>query len=235
MITNKTSEEFKRKFLKEFTKELIRNYGNDSIIELKTILKKEYDDKIKREKQEKDKIKRLVLNIEKKQEEIKKKEHITKENINEIKRELLQRDNTPIKEKREFSKKRTLRIPELRLPEHLSYLRPTPSNEKYIELVKIDSLIKDFNVRTLECLGVDKPIIVSGRMGVKTTNISLSEEDINSIINKFSSESMIPLEEGIFRAVVGRLEISAIISHSTENKFMINKIEKYSSNRLLSQ
>ena len=118
---------------------------------------------------------------------------------------------------------RILRIPEPKLPPTLQYLKPTPTNIQ-IDLEKLNPLIKDSAVKTIECNGPDENIIVRGTMGTKRTNIILSEEEINQVMKKFSETKKIPLHEGIFRVVVGRLILSAIISDVIGSKFIIKKM-----------
>jgi hypothetical protein len=61
-------------------------------------------------------------------------------------------------------------------------------------------------------------------MGAKPTSIVLGKEEINSIIKTFSDIAKIPLHEGVYRVVAGRLILSAIISDVIGSKFMIKKM-----------
>lgn len=119
--------------------------------------------------------------------------------------------------------KRVLRIPAPRLPKRFSYLRPTPKNVN-IELGKLNSLINDPGVRAIECQGPNTGIFVSGSMGRKKTNIVLSNDEINQIIDKFSEETKIPAGEGVYRVVAGNLIFSAVISSVTNKRFIIRKM-----------
>jgi type IV secretory pathway ATPase VirB11/archaellum biosynthesis ATPase len=109
------------------------------------------------------------------------------------------------------------------LPPHLQYLRPIARDIK-IDLEKLNSLIKDPAVKVIKCDGPDEHIFVSGSMGVKPTNTILSREEIDNVIKKFSEISKIPVQEGIYSVVVGRLILSAIISEVVGSKFMIKKM-----------
>lgn len=133
---------------------------------------------------------------------------------------------TPRKEISDVPEKmpeRVLRIPEPRLPPEFQYLRPTPIFQE-IDLDRINPLIYDNAVRIIECQGPDKPLIVSGSMGRKPTSIVLSNQDVEDTIQKFSSASRIPAENGVYKVVVGRLVFSAIISDVVPSKFMIRKM-----------
>jgi len=133
---------------------------------------------------------------------------------------------TPRREIHEAPKRlpsQILRIPEPNLPEEFRYLKPTPT-ARDINLGKLNPLIYDKSVQTIECEGPDRPIIVSGRMGRKPTNISLPNEEIENIIQSFSEASKIPAETGVYKVVVGRFIFSAVISDVVPSRFMIRKM-----------
>ena len=114
-------------------------------------------------------------------------------------------------------------IPEYPLPPTVQNIKPIPTNIQ-IELGKLNPLIQDQNVRSIECNGPEENIIVRGNIGTKTTRIILSKEDIDQIINAFSESARIPISEGVFKIVVGRLILSAIISEVVGCKFIIRKM-----------
>jgi len=194
MLT-KISDEFKISFLRQFTKELIRNSSTNEFLELETIVKK----------QEKDTHQEISEKIKEKEKLIPTKEKFTKPFPS---RKL----QIPI-----------LRIPESKLPQNLQYLKPTPTNIE-IDLGKLNPLIKDPLVISIECHGTEEPIIVRGRMGVKQTNIILDKEEIGQTIKKFSEVTKIPIHEGVLKMAKGRLILSAIISSIVGSKFIIKKM-----------
>ncbi len=114
-------------------------------------------------------------------------------------------------------------IPEPKLPSHLEYLKPVASPSVDIDLFKLNPLIKDPAVRVIE-VSQGERVIVSGTMGTKPTEIRLSKEEINQVINQFSEVSKIPVNEGIYRIIVGDLILSAIISETIDSKFIIKKM-----------
>lgn len=114
-------------------------------------------------------------------------------------------------------------IPETRFPSHIQYIKPVPVN-KEIDLGKLNPLIADRFVKIIECYGPNENLFVKGNMGVKKTGINLTDEEIKNIINKFSEETRIPVNEGIFKVALGRLMFSAIISETVGSKFIISKI-----------
>lgn len=241
---------FKRRFLLEFTKQLIKNSSHAEIIKLQTLVEKEEvqkplteKEKIKeriREKYEEEKIEgtRSILhpsigmfesqntpeinpftntfkkekNTERRKPEIFKRQEIRSQTI--IQRNPSQQD--PFR-------KIELWVPEPKLPPHIQYLKPTPIN-KNIDLGKLNPLINDSLVKTIECYGPGQNIGVKGGMGDKKTGIMLNKEEIDSVIQRFSKETKIPIQEGIFRVVSGKLILMAVISSVAGVKFTINKI-----------
>ncbi len=201
------SKSFKKLFLLYFTKELILHSSEGEFIRLQNLTE----------------VPRL-----RKQEEVKEFLHSVKTKIPLKKRELEKDDLTfsqifkDIEPKLSLQKRR-LTIPEPTLPAHLQYLRPVPRNIE-IDLEKLNPLIKDPAVKFIECNGPDEHIIVRGGMGIKPTSIILSKEEINKIIKTFSQISRIPTHDGIYRVVVGRLILSAIISDVIGTKFTIKKL-----------
>ena len=215
----KYSNNFKKLFLLHFTKELILNSASNEVIRLQITMNEQA-------KKKKEKIIRSVKrNIPKNKEEIirsikkniPKHEAKVKEQISDFSK-IFKR----IKPKF-YSQKRILTIPEPKLPAHLQYLKPVPRKIE-IDLEKLNPLIKDPAVKVIECNGPFEHIIVRGSMGVKPTNIVLTEEEINRTIRKFSAISKIPIHEGVYRVVTGRFILSAIISEVVSSKFMIKKM-----------
>ena len=195
------SNKLKEKFLLQFTRELIFNSAGGEFIQLQNALKEQ----IKEE---------LVQSV-------KEEEKPTKEKLNLDDLDF----SEPLKKKKKIfhKRKRRLFIPESKLPPHLQYLKPTPKNIN-IEIEKLDDLIKDPAVKVIECNGADEHVIVRGNMGVKPTATVLSQEEIDEIIQQFSNISKIPIHQGIYSVVAGRLVFSAIISDVVGSKFMIKKM-----------
>ena len=116
-----------------------------------------------------------------------------------------------------------LRIQEPTLPETVRYLKPIPTSEE-IDLGKINIIVRDPLVKFMECSGPEENIFVTGIMGRKPTPIKLSKEEIEEMVGKFAAASRIPVNEGLFKAAVGNLVISAVISEIAGIKFIIRKI-----------
>lgn len=226
-MIGKTSRDFRTLFLLQFTKELIEQsvrhsaeyFSEKQVYELKEILGQE---KIKRKDDKKDieeKIKQLVKG--EKQEKPFSSPFPFQEPFSTQKP-----IRKPFVREESKQKKRVLRVPKTRLPPHLQYLKPsvTRSKDVKLELGKLDSLLRDPMVRDIECHGPDKPVVVKGVMGEKKTNIILTKEEINEVIDKFSKASKIPVHQGLFKVVAGKFIFSAIVSEVTGSKFIIKKM-----------
>lgn len=207
------SDSFKNFFLTEFTKELIRNSAK-SKIELKPVRRIEIPRKVERVTKEK---KQIAQPMEMSNIPVQKIE--TKPAISPF-----------VPEIKTFSKPVSsvrappiLRIPEPRLPEAFQYLKPTATFID-INLGKLNPLVRDSNVRIIECNGPDEQIIVEGTMGRKLTNTILNKDEIDDIIKKFSEISKIPISTGIHKVVAGRFIFMAIISEIVHPKFVIKKL-----------
>lgn len=200
----KFSQNFKKLFLLYFTKELIMHSASGEVLQLQNLEREQ----IKEGKKEF--LRSIKTRIPQKKEELKKEDL----DFYKIFKEMTPKINLQA---------RSLRIPEPKLPPHLQYLKPVPREIK-IDLEKLNPLIKDPAVKIIECNGPDEHIVVRGTMGTKPTNIVLNKEEIESVIKKFSEISKIPAHEGIYKVVVGRLILSAIISEIIGSKFIIKKM-----------
>ena len=115
-----------------------------------------------------------------------------------------------------------LTIPGQRFPSWLSSVKPVPINIE-MDLGKLNSFVNDPIVREIICNGPGENILVQ-TSGVKPTNLFLSKEEIEKIIDTFAIESKIPIQSGVYQVVVGNLMLYAIISEVVTSKFIIRKI-----------
>ncbi len=211
-MLKQTSKEFRKLFLLEFTKQLIDAYAPEDIAKLEKILKKEHKEGTIIQQESKELVKSIIHEKEK-----------------ELK--FLEEKKTPLKRNPDLKKsldslrriKPVLRIPETRLPQTFQHLKPTPTNIE-IDLGKLNAFVQDPLVKVIECNGPDENIIVHGSMGTKPTNIILKKEEIDEIIKRFAEAAKIPQDEGVFKAVFGKLILSAIISKTIGSKFVIRKM-----------
>jgi len=252
---------FKKFFLLEFTRQLIKNSTHYEVLDLQTIIERERKKKeeiiIRERKNKEERVKEKIREIIKYREKGLSEEKGFVTNAKEIEEGDIERERSimhspvgmfeiqnipkvnPFKkafqnmrplertyENRTFIdpfKKTRLLIPESRFPPHLQYIQPVPVN-KDIELGKLNPLVNDPMVKIIECYGPGENLVVVGGMGMKKTGIILKKEEIENIIKKFSEETKIPVQEGIFKVVAGRLIFLAIISEIVGSKFIIKKM-----------
>jgi len=88
---------------------------------------------------------------------------------------------------------------------------------------KLNILISDPGVESIECLGPNKYILVKKHGKVQRTNILLTKEEIKKILGDFSQKTKIPLTEGTFKAALGSLILTAILSEFVGTKFILQK------------
>jgi hypothetical protein len=216
------SEDFKKKFLFIFTKELINNSGRKDMIKLQSIVEEKRKTEISPKETPRQIIQmkpQPIFKREISEQKIIPKKIETREMIVPPTRPIIQRQAIPTSNKILF-------IPEPTLPKHLEYLKPTATAQTEnieIDLGKINPLLKDPAVKIIEG-SPDERVRVMGTMGTRVTDIFLSKEEIEAVINKFSEISKIPTIEGIYRVVVGNLNLSAIISEVIGSRFVIKKI-----------
>ena len=92
---------------------------------------------------------------------------------------------------------------------------------------KIEPLLNDPSVSSIECQGVGKPIMIIRAGQRQITKITLSMDEIKNILDKISEETHIPLLEGVFRAALKAFSISAVISEIIGSRFVIKKNNAY--------
>ncbi len=116
-----------------------------------------------------------------------------------------------------------LRVPRAKLPQRFEYLKPMIT-EKRIDLGELNILVNNPHIREIETKGPNENVFVFGNAGKKQTEIILSNEEVDEVINRFSKAAKIPMFEGLFRVVVGKLIFSAVISEERGSKFLIKKM-----------
>lgn len=202
-MIKQTSNDFKALFLLEFTRELIEHSTSKEVFKLGEILKEE----TKERKRQKQRFKKALKIREQ-----------LKDVISPLKMPLLK----PLSQSPK--PKPVLKVPKIKLPQHLQYLKPIPTSNVEIELGKLDPLIKDPTLTDIECNGPNENIVVKGTIGTKKANIVLTKEEIDDVIKKFSEAAKIPVHEGLFKVVVGKMIFSAVVSEITGSRFIIKKM-----------
>jgi len=220
------NEKQKKLFLLIFTRELIRNSGEE-LFRLKKIKENEGElallEKEKKRQESKTKIKDLVRKGLYSERDIEKKDlsnelQKTKKfgPIQRLQKRPMQRPQLRIP---------VLRMPRAKLPLQFQYLRPIATG-KEIDLGELNPFINDPGIREIEIQGPDQNIYIDGKMGRQATDLTLDKNKIDEAINRFSQASKIPTFEGVFKVVVGNLIFSAVISKEQGSRFLIRKMSE---------
>lgn len=113
----------------------------------------------------------------------------------------------------------------------LSIMSSSKSNEKNEqEIVEIDygkltGLIEDKKIEAIECPGAGKNILVKIRGSKNSTAIALNSNEIKSLLEQFSRQARIPLIGSTFKAYIGNILVTAVMSE-TGTRFILTKIDE---------
>lgn len=210
-----TSSNFKKYFLLQFTKELIQATETYKSLVIKKQVKEVVHRKPLPPPRAQMPVRKRVHQI------VRARTHRDRERISQMQGEPFANFFKP--ESMRAGPPVVLKIPELALPQTVKSITPTTRREN-IDLGKLNPLVNDPLVKTIECSGPEEKVVVTGRMGRKNTSITLTKEDIDSIVSKFSEATKIPAQEGFFKVAFGNLLFSAIISKIISSKFIITKM-----------
>lgn len=131
---------------------------------------------------------------------------------------------TPKKEEIKQIQKEASKETKIPLYQKQDTQKPIPSQRITISAMKkINPLIADPSVLSIECPGPNKPLLINQRGFVKTANIMLNKNEIDSIIEEYSEKTKIPLIEGIFKAYYKNLIITAVVSEYVGTRFIVQK------------
>lgn len=102
--------------------------------------------------------------------------------------------------------------------------KPSKPQQKTISgLPHINPLLADPAVQSLECTAPGKPLLVNKGGLIQATNFSLNQDEINTFMREISERTRIPLTQGLFKAFIGNLVITAVISDIIGTRFVIQK------------
>ncbi|UCD20552.1 MAG: hypothetical protein JSW08_02115 [archaeon] len=128
----------------------------------------------------------------------------------------------PIKHKKHpFHRK--LKLPKFKLPP-----APKPDQIRSVPAFgtfsKIIHLVRDRSVKIIQCDGANTPLKIGKGKQVVPTNVTLTENEINDILNHFSSHTGKQITEPVFQARMKNLKIMAIVSKFTGSRFIISRL-----------
>ncbi|PIN89736.1 hypothetical protein COU60_02900 [Candidatus Pacearchaeota archaeon CG10_big_fil_rev_8_21_14_0_10_34_76] len=111
--------------------------------------------------------------------------------------------------------------PKQSTPPNIPIVRP---KQGYIDLGKLNMLINDPWIQSIECSGPDKKVTVKKGAKILMTSISLPETEIKTILESFSRATRIPIAEGTIKAMHNNLMITGVISEFVGSRFIIQKV-----------
>lgn len=114
-------------------------------------------------------------------------------------------------------------IPDVNLPERFQYLKPIPTREE-LDLGKLNPLIRNPQIREIECDGPDTEVVIKNPTP-KKTDIFLTTEEIKNVFLAFSKAAKIPIEENIVKIAAGSFVLNGINSDVIGSKFVIRRIQ----------
>lgn len=88
---------------------------------------------------------------------------------------------------------------------------------------KINELIRDKGISIIQCDGPNTNVKVNKSGKIEKTEIILDEQEIKNIIRKFAERAEKELTQPIFKASLSNLEITAISSDFSGNRFVISR------------
>jgi hypothetical protein len=91
------------------------------------------------------------------------------------------------------------------------------------ELGKVISFLNDPSVFAVECKGEGQNLLVNRQGNILVTQLSLSKEEIDNLLDEISRKTRIPVMSGVFKAVFDDYIITAVISEFVGKRFVIQK------------
>jgi len=92
-----------------------------------------------------------------------------------------------------------------------------------LDLGKLNPFIEDNTVTLIQCDGADLPVKITKNSRIYETIVTLTDDEIKTVIHRFADRAGLALTEPIFKAVVGNMSITAITSTFAGTKFVIAK------------
>jgi len=121
----------------------------------------------------------------------------------------------------------TIPIPPIELRGNFSIQVPKNYNIPQGYYGKLSQLINDNSITMIECNGANKEITLFKAGEKQSTKISLTEEEIKSLLQKIATKANIPLMSGVFKARLDNFEVNAVISEVIGTRFIIRKNTPY--------
>ena len=131
-------------------------------------------------------------------------------------KQIVQQNTNPVRQiTTQVTQTRTLPPPPRMIPINLFQNPPNYG--------KMNMIMRDPFVEFIECEGPNKNLVVTKRGQKQKTNISLTKQEIDTLLNNISAKTRIPLVTGVYRVSWDNLVINAVVSDSLEPRFLIKK------------
>lgn len=123
-----------------------------------------------------------------------------------------------------------IEIPRPKISEPIQSMQFSPSTSitaipsqmpSEFSLGKLDPLLQDRAVTSIECPGPGKMLAIRSFGRPNLTKIFLDEREIREVIGTFSEIARIPIVAGLFKAAIGNLLITAVLSDFVGSRFII--------------
>ena len=100
---------------------------------------------------------------------------------------------------------------------------PAISSVFPMDIGKLNPLISDSSVSMIECFGSKSKLRIKKDSSVSESEVILDENDIKSVITKFSEASKEKITEPVFKTAFGGWELTAIVSDIVGSRFVIKR------------
>jgi hypothetical protein len=100
---------------------------------------------------------------------------------------------------------------------------PSIASQRELVLSRILPILNDPTVFSIECSGPDKPVLVNRYGSIQASQITLSAEDIKSVLQEISNRTRIPLITGAFKAAFDNFICTAVVSDFISSRFIIQR------------
>lgn len=103
-----------------------------------------------------------------------------------------------------------------------SPLKPGQKPET-VNLGKLAGILVDPSVFSVECQGPHKNLLVNRGGSIQTSEVTLTDEEINTMMHNISEQTRIPISGRVFRTAIQDLVVTAVISDFVGTRFVIQK------------
>ncbi len=90
-------------------------------------------------------------------------------------------------------------------------------------LNSVTQFLNNPSIIGVESPGPGKPLLINRSGRIEPTNLMMTKESVDEIMQEISKQTRIPLISGVFKAVMGNYIITAIISDFVGTRFAIQK------------